>query len=85
MKPLEIKPKEVDIVVSSLEQSLLYWSEFINNRSFTKEFSQELVEGLFEDILSTYDKFCLLQIQMDEDLELQQNPLPENVLKFPRS
>jgi len=84
MKPLKIEPKEVDIIVASLEQSLVYWSENLENGSLPREFSQEIAEGLFKDILATYHKFYDFQAQMGEASDLQQEPLPENVLKFPK-
>jgi hypothetical protein len=83
MRPLKIEPKEIDIIVASLEQSLIYWSEKIIDGNLPKEFSQEVADSLFQDILLTYHKFCDLQIQADEEPALQQEPLPENVLKFP--
>ena len=83
MKPLNLKPKEIDIIVSSLEQALLFWDENISNENLPKDFDIDLAEKLYDDIVITYIKFSNLQEDMEKELELEEDPLPDNVLKFP--
>jgi hypothetical protein len=84
MKPLKIEPKEIDIIVASLGNSLDTWSKRIEAEELPDDFDQDIAENLFFDILATYDKFLTFQNQMTEDLEEKKEELPENVLEFPR-
>ena len=43
----------------------------------------EVVEKLYDDLIKTYIKFANLQEDMEAELELEEDPLPDNVLKFP--
>ena len=83
MKPLNIKPKEIDIVVASLEQALLFWDDNITNGTLPKGFDLKTVESLYDDIVVTYIKFSNLQQDMEKDLAIEEGSLPDNVLKFP--
>lgn len=84
MRPLKIEPKEIDIIVASLGNSLDTWSKRIEDEELPEDFDQDIAENLFLDILATYDKFLTFQHQMTEDLEEKKEELPENVLEFPR-
>ena len=84
MKPLIIEPKEIDIIVASLGNSLDTWSKRIEDEELPEDFDQDIAENLFLDILATYDKLLTFQHQMTEDLEEKKEELPENVLEFPR-
>lgn len=81
MKPLKIEPKEVDIIVASLGNSLHIWGGRIDNGDLPDDFQDGVAEDLFLDMLATYDKFLELQIQMSEDAERDEE-LPENVVPF---
>lgn len=81
MTPLNLKPKEIDLVVASLEQALLFWDESIANDNLPEGFDQKTVEGLYDDLVVTYIKFSNLQEDMEKELEIDE--LPDNVLKFP--
>ena len=81
MKPLKIEPKEVDIIVASLGNSLQIWGDRIDNGDIPDDFKDGIAEDLFLDMLATYDKFLQLQIQMSEDAEKKEE-LPENVVPF---
>jgi hypothetical protein len=81
MKPLKIEPKEVDIIVASLGNSLHIWGGRIDNGDLPDDFKDGVAEDLFLDMLATYDKFLELQIQMSEDAERDEE-LPENVVPF---
>jgi len=83
MKPLKIEPKEIDIIVASLGNSLDVWSKRIDSEDLPEGFDDGMVESLFLDMLATYDKFLEFQNQMSEDLEKEDEELPENVLRFP--
>jgi len=83
MKPLKIEPKEVDIIVASLGNSLDIWGKRIDAGDLPEDFDNGVAEGLFLDMLATYDKFLEFQDQMSEDLEDKNEELPENVLQFP--
>ena len=85
MKPLDLKPKEIDIVVASLEQALLFWGENIENKNLPKEFDMKVAESLYDDIIVTYIKFSNLQDDMEKELEIEENALPSNILKFPEN
>lgn len=84
MKPLKIEPKEIDIIVVSLGNTLDRWSKRIEEEDLPADFDQDIAEGLFFDMIATYDKFLSFQRQMTEDLEKENEELPENVLRFPR-
>lgn len=83
MKPLKIEPKEIDIIVASLGNSLDIWGKRIDNGDLPEDFDDGIAESLFLDMLATYDKFLEFQDQMFEDPEGEVENLPENVLKFP--
>jgi len=83
MKPLKIEPKEIDIIVASLGNSLDIWSKRIDNGDLPEDFDDGIAENLFLDMLATYDKFLEFQNQMSKDLEEEKKELPENVLEFP--
>jgi hypothetical protein len=83
MRPLKIEPKEIDIIVASLGNSLDIWGKRIDNGDLPEDFDDGIAEGLFLDMLATYDKFLEFQNQMSEDLEKEDEELPENVLRFP--
>jgi len=82
MKPLKIEPKEIDIIVASLGNSLDAWSKRIDNGDLPEDFDDGIAESLFLDMLATYDKFLEFQDQMSEDLEKEGEELPENVVPF---
>ncbi len=82
MKPLKIEPKEVDIIVASLGNSLHIWGDRIDRGDIPEDFKDGVAEDLFLEILATYDKFLEFQIQMSDDLEKQEEQLPENVVPF---
>ena len=84
MRPLKIEPKEVDIIVASLGNSLDIWGKRIDSGDYPEDFDDGIAESLFLDMLATYDKFLVFQYQMSEDLEKEEEELPENVLSFPR-
>ena len=83
MRPLKLEPREIDLVVASLEQALLFWDENIEKNNFPQGFDAEVVEKLYDDQIKTYIKFANLQEDMEAELELEEAPLPDNVLKFP--
>jgi hypothetical protein len=83
MRPLKIEPKEIDIIVASLGNSLDIWSKRIDNGDLPEDFDDGIAENLFLDMLATYDKFLAFQYQMTEGLEEEKKELPENVLRFP--
>lgn len=83
MKPLKIEPKEVDIIVASLGNSLDIWGKRIDSGNLPEEFDDGIAENLFLDMLATYDKFLVLQLEMSEELDREPEELPENVLEFP--
>ena len=83
MKPLKIEPKEVDIIVASLGNSLDIWGKRIDSGNLPEEFDDGIAESLFLDMLATYDKFLVLQLEMSEELDREPEELPENVLEFP--
>ena len=82
MKPLKIEPKEVDIIVASLGNSLHIWGNRIDNGDIPDDFDDGIAESLFLDMLATYDKFLEFQNQMSEDLENELEETPENVIPF---
>ena len=69
MNSFKIEPKEVDIIVASLGNSLHIWGGRIDNGDLPDDFKNGVAEDLFLDMLATYDKFLELQIQMSEDAE----------------
>tara|TARA_Y100000361_G_C11100560_1_gene311658 strand:+ start:223 stop:474 length:252 start_codon:yes stop_codon:yes gene_type:complete len=81
MKPLNLKPKEIDLVVASLEQALLFWDENISSGDLPEGFDLKTAQGLCDDLAVTYIKFSNLQEDMEKELEVDE--LPDNVLKFP--
>jgi len=83
MKPISLKPKEIDIVVSSLEQALLFWNSKISEDDLPPDFDYELANSLYEDILLTLLKFSEMQEEMETKLSSEEVPLPSNVLRFP--
>ncbi len=83
MKPISLKPKEIDIIVSALEQALLFWNCRLEEGELPPDFDQNLAESLYDDILLTLVKFSDFQELMDLELEEEQITLPSNVLKFP--
>ena len=83
MKPLNLLPKEIDIIVSCLEQALIFWEKNIEDDRLPKGFDTETAEKLYEEIIVTYIKFSNLQRDMEEELSIEDPPLPDNVLKFP--
>tara|TARA_R100001015_G_C4604100_1_gene159086 strand:- start:882 stop:1148 length:267 start_codon:yes stop_codon:yes gene_type:complete len=83
MKPISLKPKEIDIVVSSLEQALLFWNERIALEELPPDFDHQLAASLYDDIFLTLLKFSEMQEEMDTELSSEDIPLPNNVLKFP--
>ena len=85
MKPLNLKPREIDIVVASLEQALIFWDENIENKNLPKGFDMKVAESLYDDIIVTYIKFSNLQDDMEKELEVEEDALPSNVLKLPEN
>jgi hypothetical protein len=83
MKPLKIEPKEVDIIVASLGNTIDIWAKRIKNGNLPEDFDDGVAEKLFLDMISTYDKFLKFQYQMTEDIEEEDKELPENVFRFP--
>tara|TARA_R110000822_G_scaffold82743_1_gene195509 strand:+ start:1229 stop:1492 length:264 start_codon:yes stop_codon:yes gene_type:complete len=83
MKPLKIEPKEIDIIVAALGNSLDTWGRRIDKDVLPDDFDQDMAENLFLDILATYDKLLTFQEQMSKDAEEENEELPENVLRFP--
>tara|TARA_R100000005_G_C4814410_1_gene99084 strand:+ start:101 stop:364 length:264 start_codon:yes stop_codon:yes gene_type:complete len=83
MKPLKLEPREIDLVVASLEQALLFWDENIENNNLPTGFDIKIAESLYDDLVATYVKFANLQEEMERELEIEEEPLPNNVLKFP--
>ena len=83
MDPLSLVPKEVDIIVSCLEQALIFWEKNIEDEKLPEGFDIKTAEKLYEEIIITYIKFSNLQRDMEEELAIDDPPLPDNVLKFP--
>ncbi len=83
MKPLSLKPKEIDLVVSALEQSIIFWNYRIQNDDFPEGFDEAIAADLYDDLFLTFAKFSDLQEEMNKDLEKEETELPKNVLKFP--
>jgi hypothetical protein len=83
MRPLSLKPKEVDLVVSALEQAIIFWNYRIQNEDFPEGFDEDVAENLYDDLFLTFIKFSDLQEEMNKDLEKEETELPKNVLKFP--
>tara|TARA_R100001015_G_C4621852_1_gene179150 strand:- start:1562 stop:1822 length:261 start_codon:yes stop_codon:yes gene_type:complete len=83
MKPLKLDPKEIDIIVSCLEQALIFWEINIEDERLPEGFDTETAEKLYEEIICTYIKISNLQKDMEKDISLEDSPLPDNVLKFP--
>ena len=83
MTSLNLKPKEIDLVVASLEQALVFWDEKIDKGELPKEFNMKTAESLYEDLSLTYLKFLSFQDKMELESESTEEPLPSNVLRFP--
>jgi hypothetical protein len=83
MKPISLKPKEIDIVVSSLEQALLFWNSKISDEELPEDFDYELANSLYGDILLTLLKFSEMQEEMETELSSEEISLPNNILRFP--
>ena len=83
MRPLSLKPKEIDLVVSALEQAIIFWNYRIENEDFPEGFDEGIAEDLYDDLFLTFIKFSDLQEEMNKDLETEETELPNNVLKFP--
>jgi len=83
MTPLNLKPKEIDLVVASLKQALLFWDDKIETGELPKDFNMKAAEDLYEDLSLTYIKFLSFQDAMETELEPKEEPLPSNVLRFP--
>lgn len=83
MRPLSLKPKEIDLVVSALEQAIIFWNYRIQNKDFPEGFDEGIAEDLYDDLFLTFIKFSDLQEEMNKDLETEETELPNNVLKFP--
>ena len=41
MRPLKLEPREIDLVVASLEQALLFWDENIEKNNFPQGFDDK--------------------------------------------
>lgn len=85
MRPLSLKPKEIDLVVSALEQAIIFWNYRIQNEDFPEGFDENIAEDLYDDLFLTFIKFSDLQEEMNKDLETEEAELPNNVLKFPEA
>ncbi len=83
MKPLKLDAREIDLVVASLEQALIFWGENIEEEKLPEGFDMKVAESLYDDLIKTYIKFSNLQEDIEEELEMEEVPLPNNVLKFP--
>ena len=83
MKPLKLEPREIDLVVASLEQALVFWGENLEEEKLPAAFDIETAEKLYDDLIKTYIKFSNLQEDMEAELEMDEESLPSNVLKFP--
>ena len=83
MRPFSLKPKEIDLVVSALEQAIIFWNYRITNEDFPEGFDEGMAEDLYDDLFSTFIKFSDLQEELNKDLEMEEEELPSNVLKFP--
>ena len=83
MKPITIEPKEIDIIVACLEQSLIFWNDKLENDDFPEGFNTEIVNSLFDDLFAVFVKFSDAQEDMNDDLESEETSLPDNVLRFP--
>ena len=85
MKPITIEPKEIDIIVACLEQSLIFWDDKITNDDLPEGFDEDTVSSLFDDLFAVFIKFSNAQEDLnDEDADsIEEEPLPDNVLRFP--
>ncbi len=83
MKPITIEPKEIDIIVACLEQSLIFWNDKIESENLPEGFDLETVNSLFDDLFAVFIKFSDAQEDMNDDIESEESPLPDNVLRFP--
>ena len=83
MKPITIEPKEIDIIVACLEQSLIFWNDKLESENLPEGFDLETVNSLFGDLFAVFIKFSDAQEDMNDDIESEESPLPDNVLRFP--
>ena len=83
MKPLKLEPREIDLVVASLEQALIFWGENLEDEKLPGDIDVKTAEKLYDDLIRTYIKFSNLQDDMEAELEMDEESLPSNVLKFP--
>ena len=83
MKPITIEPKEIDIIVACLEQSLVFWNDKLESENLPEGFDLETVNNLFDDLFAVFIKFSDAQEDMNDDIESEESPLPDNVLRFP--
>ncbi len=81
MKPITIEPKEIDIIVACLEQSLIFWNDKIESENLPEGFDLETVNSLFDDLFAVFIKFSDAQEDMNDDIESEESPLPDNVLR----
>ena len=85
MKPIAIEPKEVDIIVACLEQSLIFWNDKLENDDLPEGFDENTVNNLFDDLFAVFIKFSNAQEDLNEQDNdiIEEEPLPDNVLRFP--
>ena len=83
VKPISLKPKEIDLVVSALEQAIVFWNYRIENEDLPEDFDIDVAENLYDDLFVTFIKFSDMQEEMNKELETDEEPLPNNVLRFP--
>tara|TARA_R100001509_G_C4822623_1_gene200374 strand:+ start:149 stop:406 length:258 start_codon:yes stop_codon:yes gene_type:complete len=83
MKPITIEPKEIDIIVACLEQSLVFWNDKLESENLPEGFDMETVNSLFDDLFAVFIKFSDAQEDMNDDIESEEESLPDNVLRFP--
>ena len=85
MKPIAIEPKEIDIIVACLEQSLIFWNDKLENDDLPEGFDENTVNNLFDDLFAVFIKFSNAQEDLNEQDNdiIEEEPLPDNVLRFP--
>jgi len=83
MKPLKLDAREIDLIVAALEQALIFWGENIEEEKLPEGFDMAVAESLYDDLIKTYIKLANLQEDIETELEMEEEDLPNNVLKFP--
>lgn len=83
MKPLQLTGNDVQLIISSLNQTIDQWLRWAGSEDLPADFDDIDVINVIRELADVLYRFEDYQMALEKEIEIEDN-FPDNVIKFRR-